>query len=75
MKTKIGHNIFREGDKIYSFLTHVATIEGDRLIEHGKYSKTTSKHVSKVADMYELELVRSKDKVTDFDMLPMGIVL
>jgi uncharacterized membrane protein YjjP (DUF1212 family) len=75
MKTRIGHNIFKEGNKIYSFLTHVATIEGDKLIEHGKYSKTTSKHVSKVADMYGLELVRSKDKVTDFNMLPVGIIL
>ena len=45
------------------------------MIEHGKYSKTTSKHVSKVADMYGLELVRSKDKVTDFNMLPVGIIL
>ena len=75
MKIKLGYNIFKEGNKIYSFLTHVATIEGDRLIEHGKYSKTTSKHVSKVAKMYGLKLVRSKDKVTGFDMLPMGVVL
>ena len=75
MRTKIGHNIFREGNKIYSFLTHVATIEGSKLIEHEKYSTTTSKHVSKVANMYGLELVRSKEKVTDFEMLPVGIVL
>ena len=75
MKTKIGHNIFKEGNNIYSFLTHVATIEGDKLIVHGKYSKTTSRHVNKVASMYELEMVKSNKKVTDFDMLPMGITL
>ena len=72
---RIGHNIFKEGNKVYSFLTHVATIEGNKLIEHGKYSQTTSRHVKKVASMYGLQLVSSDDKVTDFDMLPMGIRL
>lgn len=72
---RIGHNIFRDGNKIYSFLTHVATIEGDKLNEHGKYSRTTTKHVRKVAQMYGLQLVSNEDKVTDFDMLPMGIRL
>lgn len=72
---KIGHNIFRDGNKIFSFLTHVATIDGDKLIEHGKYSPTTTKHVRKIASMYGLELVSSTDKRTDFDMLPVGIVL
>jgi hypothetical protein len=72
---KIGHNIFLEGNKVYSFLTHVATIEGDKLIEHGKYSKTTTNHVKKVAGMYSLQLVPSTEKKTDFDMLPLGIIL
>lgn len=72
---KIGHNIFLDGNKVYSFLTHVATIEGNKLIEHGKYSQTTTKHVRKVASMYSLELIPSTEKKTDFDMLPMGIIL
>ena len=72
---RIGHNIFIDENKIYSFLTHVATIEGDKLIEHGKYSQTTTKHVRKVAQMYGLQLVSSDNKVTDFHMLPMGIRL
>ena len=72
---KIGHNIFRDGDKIYSFFTHVATIEGDKLIEHGKYSATTSKHVRKVANMLGLTVVPAKNKVTDFNWLPTGIRL
>jgi hypothetical protein len=72
---RIGHNIFRDGDKIFSFLTHVATIEGDKLIEHGKYSRTTTKHVRKVAQMYGLQLVSNDQHVTDFHVLPMGVRL
>ena len=70
---RIGHNIFRDENKIYSFLTHVATIDGDKLIEHGKYSRTTSKHVKKVASMFNLTIVENKTKIEDFDLLPMGI--
>ena len=69
----IGHNIFRDENKIYSYLTHVATIDGDKLIEHGKYSRTTSKHVKKVASMFNLTIVENKTKIEDFDWLPMGI--
>ena len=72
---KIGHNIFRDGNKIFSFLTHVATIEGNKLIEHGKYSQTTTKHVRKVSSMYGLELVSSSEKKNDFQVLPVGIKL
>ena len=63
---RIGHNIFRDENKIYSFLTHVATIDGDKLIEHGKYSRTTS-------SMFNLTIVENKTKIEDFDLLPMGI--
>lgn len=72
---KIGHNMFVEGNKFYSFLTHVATIEGGKLIELGKYSATTSKHVRKFATMEGLEVVPAKNKVEDFPMLWSGVRL
>lgn len=70
---KIGHNIFLDGDKVFSYLTHVATIDGDKLIEHGKYSASTSRHVTKVAKMYGLTIIKSTKKVEDFNWLPTGI--
>jgi hypothetical protein len=71
---KVGHNMFVDGNKFISFTTHVATIEGDKLIENGKYSATTSKHVSKYAKAMGLEVVRSKDK-PEFEMLWSGVVI
>jgi len=46
------------GDKVYSYRTHVATIDGGKLIEHGKWSQTTSRHVSYVASFYGLTIER-----------------
>lgn len=46
----------RDGDDIISYRTRVATIIGDELHIHGKYSPTTSKHVNYVA--YELNLTK-----------------
>lgn len=71
---KVGHNMFVDGNKFISFTTHVATIEGDKLIENGKYSSTTSKHVSKYAKMMGLEVVRSKER-PEFDKLWMGVII
>lgn len=71
---KVGHNMFVDGNKFISFTTHVATIEGDKLIENGKYSATTSKHVSKYAKTMGLEVVRSKER-PEFDKLWMGVII
>ena len=71
---KVGHNMFVDGNKFISFTTHVATIEGDKLIENGKYSKTTSKHVTKFANARGLEVVRSKER-PEFDMLWHGVII
>jgi hypothetical protein len=71
---KVGHNMFVDGNKFISFTTHVATIEGDKLIENGKYSATTSKHVSKYAKAMGLEVVRSKER-PEFEMLWPGVVI
>lgn len=71
---KVGHNMFVDGNKFISFTTHVATIEGDKLIENGKYSATTSKHVRKYARENGLEVVESKER-PEFDMLWSGVVI
>jgi len=46
------------GSEVWSYDTHVATISGAELIEHGWWSPTTSKHVNYVA--YELGLTLVK---------------
>lgn len=62
MKLKLKDNLFRVNDTIISYDTEVATISGKKLIEHGKYSRTTSKHIHHVASLYGLEIVRAKEK-------------
>lgn len=44
-------NTYTEGTHVYSYGTHVATIdhEGCRVIAHGRWSRTTTGHVNKVA--------------------------
>ena len=69
---KVGHNMFVDGNKFISFTTHVATIDGNKLIENGKYSQTTSKHVRKYARLHGLEVVESKER-PEFDMLWLGV--
>lgn len=46
---KYKQNLRIDGNKIFSYNTHVATIDGHMLIRHGWYSVTTSKHVNYVA--------------------------
>jgi hypothetical protein len=50
------NNLKVEGDKVYSYDTHVATIDkpAGHLIVHGWWSVTTSKHVNYVAREYGL---------------------
>jgi hypothetical protein len=51
---KYKKNLSKDGDKVYSYNTHVATISRDKLIVHGYWSVTTSKHVNYVANYYGL---------------------
>ena len=48
-------------DRVYSYETHVATIEGDTLRILGWWSQTTSKHVNYVEA--ELKLKKVTDSV------------
>ena len=42
-------NLKVEGNKVFSYSTHVATIEGSKLIQLGYWSVTTQKHINYVA--------------------------
>src|SRR3990167_5338998 len=57
---KYTKNLRVEGNKVFSYSTHVATIDGEQLIVHGYWSSTTSKHVNHVADVYGLTKVDGK---------------
>jgi hypothetical protein len=51
-------NVF--GNKVYSYQTHVATINGDTLEVNPKfsnYSKTTTKHINYVANEFNLKTI------------------
>lgn len=50
-------NLRVEGNKVYSYQTHVATIKGRQLVRHGYWSVTTSKHINHVAALFGLEVV------------------
>ena len=71
---KIKENLFLKGDKVISYDTHVATVKGNQLIEKGKYSRTTGKHIALVARLLGLELVSSKASMKHtFDKYEYGV--
>jgi hypothetical protein len=51
-------NLKVEADKVYSYNTHVATIEGTQLIQLGWWSVTTQKHINYVAKEFGLGLIK-----------------
>tara|TARA_R110002072_G_scaffold176819_1_gene332697 strand:- start:1432 stop:1614 length:183 start_codon:yes stop_codon:yes gene_type:complete len=55
---KYRQNLAIQGNKVWSYTTNVATIEGDKLIQHGWWSMTTQKHINYVAKELNLELVK-----------------
>jgi hypothetical protein len=55
---KYVQNLRREGNKIYSYATHVATIENENLIQLGYWSQTTQKHINYVARQLNLNLIK-----------------
>ena len=63
---KLRENLFRKGNEIISYDTVVAHIEDDKLIEHGRYSRTTSKHIGHVARIFNLSVIHAKNKERGF---------
>ena len=50
-------NLRLVGNQVFSYTTHVATIEGDTLRALGYWSKTTTKHINYVAAELRLKKV------------------
>jgi len=46
------------GDKVYSYSTHVATIDGGDLKQLGYWSMTTQKHINYVSKEFNLNLIK-----------------
>jgi hypothetical protein len=55
---KIASNLKLDGNNVISYTTHVATIEGDKLIVLGYWSQTTTKHINKIAKLFCLNVVK-----------------
>jgi hypothetical protein len=51
-------NLKLDGNKVYSYNTHVATISGGTLKQLGYWSKTTQKHINYVAQVKGLEIIK-----------------
>ena len=60
MKTfdKYKQNLRQDGERIISYATHVATIDGDNLKQLGYWSVTTQKHINYVANELNLTLIK-----------------
>ena len=55
---KYKQNLRQDGNRIISYTTHVATIDGDNLKQLGYWSVTTQKHVNYVANQLNLTLIK-----------------
>ena len=57
---KYKQNLRVEGNKVFSYNTHVATIVLNKLVKLGWWSQTTSKHINYVASLYGLEVIKEQ---------------
>ena len=55
---KYKQNLKIEGNQVLSYSTHVATIEGEDLLQLGWYSVTTQKHINYIANELNLNLIK-----------------
>lgn len=55
---RYNQNLKIEGNKVISYVTHVATIEGNELHQLGYWSMTTQKHINYVARELNLKLIK-----------------
>lgn len=56
--SKYKQNLRQDQNKIISYTTHVATIEGENLIQLGWWSMTTQKHINYAAKELNLNLIK-----------------
>jgi len=62
----IGANLFLRGNEVISYETVVGEIKDNVLVEHAKFSRTTSKHICKVATILGIRVDAAKEKDRDF---------
>ncbi len=55
---KYKQNLRLEGNKVISYVTHVATIKNNELHQLGYWSMTTQKHINYVARELNLNLIK-----------------
>ena len=55
---KYKQNLKQQGDNIYSYNTHVATIKGNESHQLDWWSVTTQKHINYVANELNLTLIK-----------------
>lgn len=71
MKTpiiKVRENLFIQENAIISYSTHVATIEENRIVELGKFSRTTGKQISSIAGILKMSITGTKEKGRFFQL-------
>ena len=56
---KYQQNLRLDGNRVISYTTHVATIDGQNLLQLGWWSRTTQKHVNYVAKEYGLTIIKN----------------
>ena len=56
--SKYKQNLRIEGNKVISYITHVATIKNNELHQLGYWSMTTQKHINYVANELNLTLIK-----------------
>jgi len=56
---KYKQNLKVIGNSVYSYDTLVATIIGDKLMQHGYWSVTTQKHINYVANHFNLTIIKN----------------
>ena len=55
---KYKQNLTIRGNEVWSYSTHVATINNNDLLQLGYWSQTTQKHINYVADHLDLILIK-----------------
>jgi len=59
MLEKYKQNLSIRGNQVWSYTTHVATIDNNKLYQLGYWSTTTQKHINYVANQLDLILIKS----------------
>ena len=56
---KISNNLYIMNDHLFSYRTNVALIKENKIFVNGYYSVTTTKHINKVAKLFNLEIIKN----------------